>query len=71
MPHYFQLIIFSFIGNALIKTGTTLKKMGNAEKDLMQKTVSQFIHPLKAFLDNDMKTVSVGLQYTCRNLFLI
>jgi len=45
-------------GNALIKTGTTLKKMGNAEKDLMQKTVSQFIHPLKTFLDNDMKTVS-------------
>ena len=57
----FSADYFSFIGNALIKTGTTLKKMGNAEKDLMQKTVSQFIHPLKTFLDNDMKTVSVGL----------
>lgn len=55
-----------FAGNALTKTGTTLKKIGNAEKDLMQKTTSQFIHPLKAFLDNDMKTVSVSNYCLCR-----
>eukprot|EP00794_Sanderia_malayensis_P015983 gene15983-17593_t len=45
-------------GSSLGKTGTSLKKMGNAEKDFMQKTASQFLDPLKRFLDNDMKTIN-------------
>ncbi|XP_065068500.1 endophilin-B1-like [Rhopilema esculentum] len=45
-------------GNSLNKTGTALKKIGNAEKDFMQKTISHYIHPLKTFLDNDMKTLA-------------
>lgn len=58
--HALNISTFLLQGNALTKTGTTLKKMGNAEKDLIQKTMSQFIHPLKTFLDNDMRTVSVS-----------
>ena len=48
-----------FIGSTLLKTGTTLKKIGNAEKDFMQKSFVQFLHPLRSFLDNEMKTIMV------------
>ena len=36
--------------------------MGNAEKDFMQKSMSHFLHPLKSFLDNEMKTIVVSQQ---------
>ncbi|XP_047135618.1 endophilin-B1 isoform X2 [Hydra vulgaris] len=45
-------------GFALGKVGTGLKKIGNAEKDFMQKTVAHYLHPLKNFLDIEMKTIS-------------
>jgi len=44
-------------GSALSQCGGTMKKMGNAEKDFMQKSMSHFLHPLKSFLDNEMKTI--------------
>jgi len=45
-------------GSALSQCGGTLKKIGNAEKDFMQKSMSHFLHPLKSFLDNEMKTIA-------------
>jgi len=45
-------------GSTLSKVGSTMKKMGNTEKDFMQQSMSHVIHPLKSFLDNEMKTIT-------------
>jgi len=49
------------LGSALVKVGTTEKKLGQAERDLKAKCMSHFLHQLKTFLDGDMKTISVSI----------
>ena len=55
-----KMNVVSILGGALAKSGTTLKKIGNAEKDFMQKTMSHYLHPMKRFLENDIKTITVS-----------
>ncbi|XP_020610401.1 endophilin-B2-like [Orbicella faveolata] len=45
-------------GSALVKVGTTEKKLGQAERDLKAKSMTHFLHQLKTFLEGDMKTIS-------------
>lgn len=45
-------------GGALVKTGTALKKMGNAEKDFVHESFSKVLGPLKGYLDTDMKSIT-------------
>ena len=45
-------------GSALLKVGSTMKKIGNAEKDFMQQSMGNVIQPLRSFLDNEMKTIA-------------
>ena len=49
------------LGSALVKVGTTEKKLGQAERDLKAKSMSHFLHQLKTFLEGDMKTISVSI----------
>ena len=51
---------FWFPGSALVKCGYTQRKIGEADRDFMSKTVSHYIHPLRSFLEGDMKTIAVG-----------
>lgn len=46
-------------GSALVKSGQTQQKLGQAERDYMQSTANNFLQPLGAFLEGDMKTVQV------------
>jgi len=55
----FFVFFVAFSGSALSQCGNTMKKIGNSEKDFMQKSMSHFLHPLKSFLDNEMKTITV------------
>ncbi|XP_058944611.2 endophilin-B1-like isoform X2 [Pocillopora verrucosa] len=45
-------------GSALVKCGATEKKLGQAERDLKTKSMSNFLHQLKTFLEGDMKTIA-------------
>ncbi|XP_078384672.1 endophilin-B1-like isoform X1 [Oculina patagonica] len=45
-------------GSALVKVGTTEKKLGQAERDLKAKSMTHFLHQLKSFLEGDMKTIT-------------
>lgn len=47
------------LGSALVKCGATEKKLGQAERDLKTKSMSNFLHQLKTFLEGDMKTIAV------------
>ena len=46
-------------GSALVKCGQAQQKLGQAERDYLSSTANNFLQPLKAFLDGDMKTVQV------------
>ncbi|KAK2147741.1 hypothetical protein LSH36_538g01023 [Paralvinella palmiformis] len=43
--------------STLVKVGQTEQKLGNAEKDFIHSASNNFLQPLKAFLDGDMKTL--------------
>ncbi|XP_071802785.1 endophilin-B1-like isoform X2 [Asterias amurensis] len=45
-------------GAALVLVGTTQKKLGQFEKELLQTAVTSFNNPLHNFLDTDMKTIT-------------
>ena len=49
----------SVVGAALVKCGQAEQKVGMAEKELLHATANNFLQPLKAFLEGDMKTVQV------------
>ena len=54
-----------FAGSALVKCGQTEQKLGIAERELIQAAANNYIQPLRAFLDGDMKTVQVCLYMVC------
>ncbi|XP_071947260.1 endophilin-B1-like isoform X3 [Antedon mediterranea] len=44
-------------GASLVKCGTTQKKLGQLEKDLVQTSITNYMAPLRNFLETDMKTI--------------
>ena len=60
--HTFQLSLFFFytLGSALVKCGETEKKIGQAGRELKAKSMTNFLHQLKTFLEGDMKTIAVS-----------
>jgi len=45
-------------GSTLLKVGTCMKKMGNAEKDFKEKSMEGVLQPLQSSLNNELKTIS-------------
>ena len=43
-----------------MECGKSLRKIGQAERDLLEKTVSRFMNPLENFLETDIKTIMVS-----------
>ena len=66
--HTFQLSVFIYLfiyffytlGSALVKCGETEKKIGQAGRELKAKSMTNFLHQLKTFLEGDMKTIAVS-----------
>ena len=62
--HTFQLSVFIFffytLGSALVKCGEAEKKIGQAGRELKDKSMTNFLHQLKTFLEGDMKTIAVS-----------
>ncbi|KAK3737258.1 hypothetical protein QZH41_019869 [Actinostola sp. cb2023] len=62
-------------GSALVKVGTTEQSLGQSEKEFMTKTDSHFLHPLRSFLEGDMKTIQMhsaaAKNKNANSLFLI
>lgn len=44
-------------GSALIKVGQTQLRLGQAEQEFIRAAVTNFVQPLRRFLDGDMKTI--------------
>ncbi|XP_046399741.1 endophilin-B1 isoform X2 [Ischnura elegans] len=44
-------------GSTLIKVGESEKKLGHAERDYSNSVISCYVHPLRKFLDGEMKTI--------------
>lgn len=67
--HTFQLsVIFFFfytLGSALVKCGEAEKKIGQAGRELKDKSMTNFLHQLKTFLEGDMKTIAVSTLTLC------
>lgn len=51
---------FSFAGNALIKCGETQKRIGTADRELIQTSALNFLTPLRNFIEGDYKTIAVS-----------
>ena len=54
------MFYISFQGGSLVECGKSLRKIGQAERDLLEKTVSRFMNPLENFLETDIKTIMVS-----------
>lgn len=44
-------------GSSLIKVGNAQQRLGQAEREFIQKAAKNYIQPLRSFLDGDMKTI--------------
>lgn len=55
LPH-----VFSVAGNALIKCGETQKRIGGADRELIQTSAINFLTPLRNFIEGDYKTITVS-----------
>lgn len=53
-------LFFSFSGNALIKCGETQKRIGTADRELIQTSALNFLTPLRNFIEGDYKTIAVS-----------
>ena len=51
---------FSVAGNALIKCGETQKRIGTADRELIQTSALNFLTPLRNFIEGDYKTIAVS-----------
>lgn len=51
---------FFFVGNALIKCGETQKRIGTADRELIQTSALNFLTPLRNFIEGDYKTIAVS-----------
>ena len=57
------IMSLQFIGGSLVECGKSLRKIGQAERTLIEKTVSRFTAPLETFLEMDIKTIAVSLLF--------
>ena len=46
-------------GSALIKVGKAEQNLGQTEREFVSKSFNNFVQPLKKFLDEDMRTITV------------
>jgi endophilin-B len=46
-------------GSALIKVGKAQQSLGQTEREFITNAYRTFVHPLKKFLDEDMRTITV------------
>lgn len=51
---------FFIAGNALIKCGETQKRIGAADRELIQTAAINFLTPLRNFIEGDYKTITVS-----------
>ena len=58
--YLFIYLFFYTLGSALVKCGETEKKIGQAGRELKAKSMTNFLHQLKTFLEGDMKTIAVS-----------
>lgn len=56
-------------GNALIKSGQTQLKLGQIEREFAAKADRDFIKPLKKFLDEDAKALTVSIDIFSKQLY--
>lgn len=54
---------FSVAGNALIKCGETQRRIGAADRELIQTSAINFLTPLRNFIEGDYKTITVSCEY--------
>lgn len=57
------IMSFQSTGGSLVECGKSLRKIGQAERTLIEKTVSRFTAPLESFLETDIKTITVSLLF--------
>ena len=43
----------------MVECGKSFRKIGQAERSLIEKSVSRFVNPLDSFLETDIKTITV------------
>lgn len=55
-----ETFFFFFSGNALIKCGETQKRIGTADRELIQTSALNFLTPLRNFIEGDYKTIAVS-----------
>lgn len=44
-----------------MECGKSLRKIGQSERDLLEKTISRFVNPLENFLESDIKVIMVTI----------
>lgn len=54
------IVMMMLLGSALVKCGQMQQKLAEAERQFVQSSITNFLLPLKAFLDGDMKTIQVS-----------
>lgn len=74
MNNWLWSVFLLFSGNSLLKVGQTEQKLGDCEKTFILTATTEYMQPLKVFLDTDMKTITVSrsspLSYKS-NLYLV
>jgi endophilin-B len=50
-------------GSTLIKCGQTHQKLGLTYKDFIQSSAMGYIQPLKSFLEGEMKSITVNIEF--------
>ncbi len=53
-------------GLTLIKCGQTHQKLGLTYKDFIQSSAMGYIQPMKSFLEGEMKSITVNIQFSIR-----
>jgi hypothetical protein len=54
-------------GSALLKISATQYRIGAAEREFCNTSAQNTLEPIKRFLDNDMRTIAVGVDSVCIN----
>ena len=64
----FRMCQLSDLGSALIKCGHCHQKLGQAHKEFIQSAATGFTQPLKSYLEGEMKSLTVNLDFTNHHL---
>jgi len=55
--------LFFSSGSTLIKCGQIHQKLGQTYKDFIQSAAMGYIQPLKSYLEGEMKSITVNIQF--------